>query len=215
MTQNHWPESLLAGASFGILLIYHVHLTWVTTTAPERTALGKAHKLRRLWVRTIMVEKEDIVGIQTLRNWVMAATFLATTSIIINIAILNVTFQSATAVAISQNLNYLGSKSAHLWTVKLLLLTMTFFFAFFNFTLAIRYYNHAGFMIDIPVREDDPDTSCMAVAKVINRGARHYFLGMRGYYLAIPLTLWLFGPLWMLGGVITLTPILYRLDRTV
>ena len=70
-------------------------------------------------------------------------------------------------------------------------------------------------MIDIPVREDDPDTCCMAVANVINRGARHYFLGMRGYYLSIPLTLWLFGPLWLLGGVILLTPILYRLDRTV
>lgn len=162
-----------------------------------------------------MVEKEDIVSIQTLRNWVMAATFLATTSIIINIAVLNVTFQSATAFSISQNLNYLGSKSAQLWTIKLLMLTMTFFFAFFNFTLAIRYYNHAGFMIDIPVRANSPDTCCRAVANVINRGARHYFLGMRGYYLAIPLTLWLFGPLWMLGGVVLLTPILYHLDRTV
>jgi uncharacterized membrane protein len=36
---------------------------------------------------------------------------------------------------------------------------------------------------------------------------------MRGYYLAIPLALWLFGPLWLLGGTIILIITLYRLDR--
>jgi uncharacterized membrane protein len=40
-------------------------------------------------------------------------------------------------------------------------------------------------------------------------------LGMRGFYLAIPLGLWLFGPFWMLAGSVLVVFVLYRLDREV
>jgi len=44
---------------------------------------------------------------------------------------------------------------------------------------------------------------------------RYYTLGMRGYHLAIPLALWLIGPLWLLAGTALLIATLYRLDRGV
>ncbi|MBK5101144.1 MAG: DUF599 family protein [Desulfobacteraceae bacterium] len=37
---------------------------------------------------------------------------------------------------------------------------------------------------------------------------------MRGYYLAVPFTLWSFGSTWMLAGAIILAMLLYKLDRT-
>lgn len=211
---DSWPELILVGLSLLILAVYHFRLARLTRTKPEATSLGKANLLRAEWVRVVMLENHDILGIQTLRNWVMASTFLASTSILINIAILNVTFQMNEASAISHSLNFLGSDSNFLWMIKLLLLTILFFFAFFNFTLSVRYYNHAGFMIDIPVN-DTPDDACRAAADIINRGAFHYFLGMRGYYLAIPMTLWLFGPIWMLAGTIMMVFIVHYLDRTI
>ena len=85
-----------------------------------------------------------------MRNWVMASTFLASTAVVINIAILNVTFHTDTLPVIPQHLNLLGSKSETFWFVKLLVLSFNFFSSFFNFTLSIRYYNHAGFMINLP-----------------------------------------------------------------
>jgi uncharacterized membrane protein len=42
----------------------------------------------------------------------------------------------------------------------------------------------------------------------------HYNLGMRGYYLAVLLVLWLFGPIWMLLGTVIMLIVLYHLDRT-
>ena len=63
--------------------------------------------------------------------------------------------------------------------------------------------------------EKEPIVTYDAVAAVINHGTIHYTLGMRGYYLAAPFTLWLFGPTWMLAGAIVLTVILYKIDRTV
>ena len=69
-------------------------------------------------------------------------------------------------------------------------------------------------MINLPT--DEPGVvSVEGVIKILDRGGTHYTLGMRGYYLAIPLALWLFGPLWMLTGTILLIAVLYRLDRGV
>jgi uncharacterized membrane protein len=43
--------------------------------------------------------------------------------------------------------------------------------------------------------------------------AGHFTLGMRGYYFAVPLTLWLFGPIWLLLGGAGLTAALHRHDH--
>ena len=61
-----------------------------------------------------------------------------------------------------------------------------------------------------------PNGGEMAVARVVNlleRGARHHTLGVRGFFFGIPLALWLFGPLWMLSSALVLVILLYRLDH--
>ncbi len=78
--------------------------------------------------------------------------------------------------------------------------------------LAIRYYNHAGIMINT-IDENDPTLSAETVTDVLNHGALHYTIGMRGFYLSVPLGLWMFGPIWMLAGSLVLIAVLYRLDR--
>ena len=95
---------------------------------------------------------------------------------------------------------------------KLMMLGILFFVTFFNFTLAIRYYNHAGFMINT-FEQNEATVSGESVTKVINHAALHYTIGMRGFYLSVPLALWLFGPIWMLAGSLVLIAVLYRLDR--
>ena len=77
---------------------------------------------------------------------------------------------------------------------KLMLLGILFFLTFFNFSLAIRYYNHASFMINTNA-QDDPAVSAPAVTHVLNQGALHYTFGMRGFYLSVPLALWPSGSL--------------------
>ena len=69
-------------------------------------------------------------------------------------------------------------------------------------------------MINLPV-DADKEIQLDDVINILDRGGLHYTLGMRGYYLTIPLALWLFGPLWLLAGTLLLIIILYRLDRGV
>ena len=60
---------------------------------------------------------------------------------------------------------------------------------------------------------NDATVSEEAVTQVVNHGALHYTIGMRGFYLSVPLALRLFGPIWMLAGSLVLVTVLYRLDR--
>jgi uncharacterized membrane protein len=209
-----WAEFFLIGMVFLILVVYHVQLAYQVRKQPMTTSIGLGNHFRREWVEAVMEDGEHIEAIQTLRNWVMAASFLASTAILIGLGILNATFRSENIAECSQALNLFGTKSPELWLIKLMILVVTFFFSFFNFALTIRYYNHTSFAINIPVSED-PAITYDSVAKIINRANMHYNLGMRGFYLSVPLTLWLFGPTWMLLGTVILTIILYKLDRTI
>ena len=159
-----------------------------------------------------MEDRRDILAVQTLRNQVMAATFLASTAILISLGLLNAAIRPGIFNEISQALNLTGARNETLWMLKLMLLAVLFFSAFFNFTLSIRYYNNAGFMINIS-ESTESFVSPVSVAEVLNQAALHCFLGMRGYYLSVPLVLWIFGPLWMFVGTAVLLGILYRLDR--
>jgi len=206
-------ELLLSALAFAILLVYHVHLIYKVRHAPLTTAVGITNHVRRKWVQSVMKEQGDILAVQTLRNQVMAANFLASTAILIALGLMGGAFRPEFHSSISHALNLSGAHSEALWMFKLMLLVVLFFCAFFNFTLAIRYYNHAGFMIEI-TDVNDPEVTPQTVTEVLNHGALHYTMGMRGFYLAVPTALWLFGPVWLMGGAFVMLWVLYRLDRT-
>jgi uncharacterized membrane protein len=202
----------LGPAAILLLISYHAYLFYRTRRDPLSTSLGLAHRTRALWVRSIMKNNKDILAVQTLRNWTMASTFLASTAIIIGLGIFNLALTADKQGELSLLIGPLSIDHPALWTTKLVLLGIDFLIVFFNFTLAVRYYNHTGFMINLP-SEDPSDVSVDDVIEFLNRGGTHYTLGMRGYYMAIPLALWLFGPTWLLAGTLMLIAVLYRLDR--
>lgn len=212
MNKLHYIEIIITGIAFSALVFYQIQHFMQIKHTPQKTDIGRNNLVRAKWVQMVMAERRDILAVQTLRNWTMAATFLASTAILFSLGALNLTLSTDKMTEVSDLLNLLGSHHGVLWAAKLLILAIAFFFAFFNFTLAVRYYNHVGFMINVPADNDNTATT-RTVIKILNRGALHYHLGMRAYYIAIPLTLWLLGPTWLLLGSLILTFALYRLDR--
>ncbi len=203
----------LSPAALLLLVIYHIHLYRKIRSDPLSTSQGLARRTRVLWVHSIMKGSKDILAVQTLRNWTMAATFLASAAILIGLGVLNIAITADKQGALSlQMMSDFGSGHPGLWIGKLILLSADFLFAFFSFMLAVRYYNHTGFMINLPA-DENAEISVDDVIEILERGAAHYTLGMRSYYLAIPLALWLFGPLWLMAGALLLIITLYRLDR--
>jgi len=205
-------EPILVISTAAVFFVYHMHLYLKIQRDPLTTAIGITNHARHMWVEGIIRDKRDILAVQTLRNQVMAATFLASTAILISLGLFSAAFRPGVFMEVSHTLNLLGTKTEALWMFKLMLLGILFFVTFFNFSLCIRYYNHVGFMIN-SFQPNDATVSAEAVTQVLNHGALHYTIGMRGFYLSVPLALWLFGPIWMLAGSLILVAIVYRLDR--
>jgi len=214
LLKPEFTEIGLTLLSLGVLFFYHFQLYRQVRNNPLTTAVGSTNHARRACVQNIIDKKRDILAVQTLRNWVMASTFLASTAILISLGLVASAFRTEITSSATQALNVFGHPSETLWIIKLFVLSSLFFYAFFNFTLSIRYYNHASLLINVP-QDLEPSSSVDAVALILNHGALHYTLGMRGFYLAIPLGLWLFSPFWMLGGSVLTVFVLYRLDREV
>lgn len=213
MLKTSIPEIVFTTIGFLILAGYHIYLTIKVRREPLKTSIGITRHLRREWVHTVMAERRDVLGVQTLRNQTMAASFLASTAILISLGLLGAVFNIDRFEEISQALNIVGTRSETVVLIKFFLLIILFFFAFFNFTLSIRYYNHAGFGISIP-EKSEPFFNSEFISEILHNASLHYSFGMRGFYLAIPLTLWLFGPTWLLLGSIVLVVVLYRIDKT-
>lgn len=195
------------------ILTYHIHYFYLVKHDPMRTAVGITRYLRSLWVQSVMEQKRDILAVQTLRNWVMASSFLASTAIIISLGILGYIFQHKSIAELPFSFERIVGNMENIDILKILILFMIFAYAFFNFTLSIRYYNHVNFMINVPL-DRDPMVTVEYITRTLNLGMFHYTLGMRGYYLSGPFFLWLFGPAWMFLGSILVLIVLYNIDRT-
>lgn len=197
-----------------LVTIYHAFLRRKVKKDPTYTVQAVNKIARTAWVDTIMQdEKNAVLAVQTLRNSTMAATFLASTSVLLIMGVLTLTEQEEKLEATWHALNMIGTINPTLWMTKLILLLLDLFVAFFSFSMAIRVYNHVGFMVNVPLRLNHKMLTPAHVATHLNRAGHFYSLGMRAYYLLVPLVFWLFGPHFMLVSTIVLLLVLYRLDR--
>jgi uncharacterized membrane protein len=204
--------SFLVSAS--LIVAYHLFLRHKIRINPAYTVQSVNMIARTAWVETIMQdEKNGVLAVQTLRNSTMAATFLASTSVLLIMGVLTLSEQGEKLEAHWHALNMIGAINPMLWMVKLLLLLLDLFVAFFSFSMSIRIFNHVGFMINVPLRLNHKMITPAHVATHLNRAGHFYSLGMRSYYFLVPLVFWLFGPHFMLVATIVMLIVLYRIDR--
>lgn len=200
--------------SLALVLSYQVFLLVKLRRDPTYTIQATARLARREWVSYVMEDdSRGLLAVQTLRNSTMAATFFASTAVLLMIGVLNMASQSDRLIEVL----HLGDKAAiigsTLWTVKILLLVAILFVAFFSFALSVRLLNHVGYLI-VPRRGDTPDPAAMqSAARYLLRAGGAYTVGMRAYYLVVPLVFWLFGPELLVVSTLLLVIALYRLDR--
>src|SRR4051812_4086065 len=127
----------------------------------KRDALFTVHAVnvaaRNAWVEMVMESgKPDVLAVQTLRNSVMASSFMASTAILLLVGTLTLSGSSSDqAVSLLHALNVGGATDNRITAWKLILLLGDFFIAFFCFSMAVRFYNHVGYMISIPPGRND------------------------------------------------------------
>jgi len=120
---------------------------------PHATSLGRNMYFRKLWLRRFLVDRDEplVTGVQTLRNATMAASFLASTSIIIAFGVLN--------IAVGSKSNTSAFYDDGFGVIKLVFVAILFFVIFLLFTMVLRYLAHLSFVLGIiPPKRGWPDS---------------------------------------------------------
>jgi uncharacterized membrane protein len=208
-------DAIAVAASAAIVAGYYLYLRAKVRAHPFYTIHAVNELARSLWVKGVMASvSRDVMAVQTLRNFVMGASLMASTAALLIIGTLTLSGQ---VEAVSRNWHVMsayGSVSPELWIVKVLALLADFIVAFFAFAMAVRLANHVGFMINVGTADVPPSLSPEAVARRLNRAGNHFAIGLRAFFFAVPLVFWLFGPAFLVLATLGLVVALHRLDRS-
>ncbi|MGE5504572.1 MAG: DUF599 domain-containing protein [Actinomycetota bacterium] len=217
MELDVWSDIRVDVLSFvacaAMMAAYHYFIVFRVRANPAYTLQSVVILARAAWVKSCMGEKRDILAVQTLRNSIMGAVFMASTAVLLIIGVLTLSGQSDKLGATWHAWNTVGTTRAELWLAKLMVLLSDLLVAFFSFALAIRYFNHVGYMVNVPLAMGYDAISPDRVAAELNRAGKCYGIGMRLYYLMVPLVMWLFGPHLMVAATAVVLYVLYRTDR--
>lgn len=203
-------EDFLVGSFILFFSFYHIYLAVKIKNDPLATTIGQNYEMRRAWSSLMIANPaKHFTAVQTIRNTIMSASMLASTSVALNTAtfVFLINYENIPGIG---DLNVFGTdriKPAY----KLLSLTICFLFSFFCYMQSIRMNNHAGFQISM-TSSDCRFVDDQAISDNLNSSANFFTLGSRGYLLAFINILWLFGPLPPFIGCICLLPVLWYLD---
>jgi uncharacterized membrane protein len=209
------PDLLALGASVLLIGTFYGLLWSRTRQDPHYTIHGVNATARTLWVNDVMANRgKDVMAVQTLRNYLMAATFMASTSAILILGTLTLSGQAESLSQTWHVLNLGGSSAPQAWMIKVMCLLTIFIVAFFAFAMTIRLLNHVVFMINVPNAESHPGLAPRQVAHRLMRAGHYYSVGMRAFFLSVPLVFWLFGPIYLFAATLGLVFALHHLERS-
>lgn len=213
--QELGPDLIAFSVSAVIVAAYYLFLLAKVKRNPTYTIHGVNEIARGLWVAHVMSSPgKDIMAVQTLRNFIMGASLMATTATFLMVGTLTLSGQADNISRSWHVLNLIGTHSAGLWIVKVMCLLVDFIVAFFAFAMAVRLINHVVFMLNVPEHDSHPILKPTNVARRLNRAGNMFAIGMRAFFFAVPLVFWLFGPPFLVVATIGLVITLYHLDRS-
>lgn len=176
-----WVSAL---ATVSILIGYEVALALGHRHRPDRLARTAHAALREEWFDAVSAQKgSEILAVQTLRNSLMSATMTASTAVLGLMG-------TVTLVAPSLRATFGDGPGMAGFTVRLALelaLMALLFASLASSVMAVRYYNHAGFIAAMPVDSEARRGWRNAGRVYVRRAGILYSWGLRHLMLVAPI----------------------------
>ncbi|XP_074286825.1 uncharacterized protein LOC141612025 [Silene latifolia] len=212
--RNCYLDMILVPLGLLIMATYHVWLWNKVRLDPLSTIIGTNAHGRKYWVSAIMKDndKKNILAVQTLRNTIMGSTLMATTSILLCSGLAAI-LSSTYSIKKPLNDTVYGAHGEFMVALKYVTLLIIFLFSFLCHSLSIRFINQVNFLINTP-QEDHVvcRVSPSYVGELLEKGFILNTVGNRLFYAALPLLLWIFGPVLVFLCCVAIVPVLYNLD---
>jgi uncharacterized membrane protein len=204
------------GFSCLIMLAYFGRLRWHERKFPNSAVHKFNARVREQWVRMVAQSaNKDILAVQTLRNSMMAANFMASTAVLLIIGVLNLSEKIGHWELDRHLLVPPDAIPNDFWQIKLGLLLLDFFVAFYCFSMSIRFYNHAGYMINLLPEQGEKGDQAMVTRtlRYLHKAGGYYAFGNRTFYFSLPVIFWFFGVYFLIVGTVLLIVALASLDH--
>jgi len=195
------------GSTVALLVLYEVVLLVRQRGRPDRLALSRHAGLREDWFLSISEQKgSEVLAVQTLRNSLMSATLLASTAAL---ALMG----TATLAAPSFHAGFDASPGASQLLVLELVLLVLLVASLACTMMAVRFYNHAGFIGGMPVHSDARRRWERAGVRYVRRAGVLYGIGLRQLMLVAPVVAAILHPLAGPVAAVLVAALLFSLDR--
>ena len=191
-----------------LLLIggYELRLWLIERRAAHSNARVAHAALREEWVRALSGQSgSEIVAVQTLRNSLMSATISASTAAL--------ALMGTLTLSASHGLALFGITTLSISLVLELTLLATLFASYVCSATAMRYFNHAGFIMSLPVASPQRQARLPTAIDYVRRAGLLYGWGLRSFFLVAPIIAGLIHPFAMPVASLALVLVLRVLDR--
>ncbi|MGQ3051610.1 MAG: DUF599 domain-containing protein [Roseateles sp.] len=201
---------LSVGATLAVIALYEVLLVSLRRWRPQRLASARHAALREEWFRVVSAHRgSEVLAVQTLRNSLMSATMLASTAAL---ALMGTVTLAATplhdSLAAAQGLVSLSPRLV----LELALLALLFA-SLVSTVMAVRFYNHAGFIGGMPVESQARARWTAAGVRYVRRAGVLYGVGLRQLVLVVPVVSAMLVPASGPVAALLVAAALYSLDR--
>jgi uncharacterized membrane protein len=208
------PEIAAVAASLALLGGYAARLAAHLRRDPLYSIQAYHQHVRSRWARQVLGDpSQALLGVQTLRNSTMGATFLASTVVLLLMGALNLVGEPDAFGRLWPGLDTRIASHPALWNLKILALVVDLFVAFFAFAMSVRLLSHISYQLALSPDDAPRGVTAERVSGMLNRAGRLFSVGLRACYLGMPLVFWLFGPTFLVLATGVLVAVMSRLDR--
>ena len=197
---------LVAALSMLAVVGYELRLQRAARNDAAATARSAHRVLRGDWVQALSRHPgSEILAVQALRNSLMSATINASTAVLVLMGSISLMASHRDASSFSMQASFrVGLELA---------LVLILFAAYVCAAMAMRYYNHAGFVLSLPVGSPERMGREQLAATYVPRAASLYSWSLRCFLYAVPIAVGLLSALLMPVATIALITVLAISDR--
>lgn len=182
---------IFAATTVAVLVAYEVSLAVAQRRRPDEMARSAHATLREDWFAAISAHPgTEVLAVQTLRNSLMSATMTASTAVL---ALMGTVSLAAPSLHASFSAGGLGLRFTPRLAMELILLALLFA-SLVSSVMAVRYFNHAGFVGGMPVGSEARRRWFGAGSAYVRRAGILYAWGLRQLILVVPIVAFILYP---------------------
>lgn len=174
---------------------YHGTYNLVARRIPFATVKGKVHRYRKDWIENMIQSRNTILAVQTVRNQIMATTWLASSALLVMAFFLTSVLRGTDPLHENALFDTLGIEDFGWLVYKIYAILFIFGFAFLMFLFSVRHVLLFNTLIGVSpelITQIEGYEAAEYLGQLANKSASRFTYGLRATYFALPLIAWLF-----------------------